>query len=73
MSEARAVDIGAVGVHVPVAGSKISAVLVDAKPGDPCEPPPTTSTRPSSRTVAVAWVRGALIVPAETHVPVSGK
>ena len=63
----------AVGVQLPVAGSKISAVLVDLKADDASEPPPTTRTRPSWRTVAVAWVRGTFMVPAETQLTESGK
>jgi hypothetical protein len=59
-----------VAVHVPVAGSYISAlarVVLGLKPGTPARPP-ATSTRPSDSKVAVWLMRFVVIVPVKFQV-----
>ena len=67
--KSRAAPIAPVVVQVPVAGSKISAELIENAPG---VPPPTTSTRPSVSRVAECPKRGVLIGAVAENVPVAG-
>jgi hypothetical protein len=65
----RATLMAAAADHVPVAGSKISA-LFSAAPA--VTSPPVTSTFPLPSTVAVWALRAADISPVAFHVPVAG-
>ena len=67
----RADSGGAVACHIPVAGSKISALCIPVT-APALGSPPATSTRPSASSVAVCAQRPLVSDPVAVHVGVVG-